>query len=122
MKKSFSILSVVLLLVFLTSMVFAQNPIEIKDKAFKGNAHAQDKLGCMYAEGIGVKKDLSAARLWWHKAASQGNANAQYNLGLMYAKGDGVGRDYRQAKLLWQKAAAQGHPKAKAKIRQMPSN
>jgi TPR repeat protein len=82
MKKRFSILSLVIFLVVLTSIAFAQNLIEIKEKAIQGNAPAQYNLGLMYANGEGVKQDLSQAKLWWEKAAAQGDAKAKESLKL----------------------------------------
>jgi len=105
MKKRFSILSLVIFMVVLTSIAFAQNLIEIKEKAMQGDARAQNNLGLMYVKGEGVKQDLSQARLWWEKAAAQGHADAQNNLGVMYDKGAGVKQDFSQAKLWYEKAA-----------------
>ena len=82
MKKRFSILSLVIFLVVLTSTAFAQNLIEIKEKALQGDAQAQYNLGFMYYKGEGVKQDLSQAKLWYEKAAAQGDAKAKESLKL----------------------------------------
>jgi TPR repeat protein len=121
MKKRFSILSLVIFIVVLTSIAFAQNLIEIKEKAMQGDARAQFNLGLMYAKGDGVKQDFSQAMLWYEKAAAQGDAQGQNNLGVLYYGGKGVKQDLSQAKLWWEKAAAQGHAAAKAWL-QLTSN
>jgi hypothetical protein len=116
MKKRFSILSLVIFLVVLASIAFAQKLMslaEIKEKATRGDAVAQYNLGGNYELGCsGVKKDLSQAKYWYEKAAAQGLAVAQYNLGLMYATGNGVKQDLSQAKYWYEKAAAQGDAQA----------
>ena len=67
----------VLFLVFITSIAFAQNFFEIKEKATRGDAEAQFRLGCMYDQGTGVKQDFSQAKFWWEKATAQGHAKAK---------------------------------------------
>ena len=65
------------------------------DKAFnifskaanEGNSHAQNAMGKLYYEGIGVNKDDSIALQWFRKSAEQGYAGAQNNLGVMYEYG-----------------------------------
>lgn len=47
-----------------------------------GDAHAQNKLGEMYRNGIGVHKNENKAIDWFTKSANQGNVDAQKNLGL----------------------------------------
>ena len=49
-----------------------------------GDAKAQNSLGFMYNEGLGVSQDYAEAVKWYGKAAEQGDANAQYNLGDKY--------------------------------------
>ena len=58
--------------------------------ADQGDANAQNNLGVMYKEGLGVAQDYAEAVRWYRKAADQGDAGAQNNLGVMYAKGWGT--------------------------------
>jgi len=44
---------------------------------------AQVKLGLIYEEGFGAKKDLLEAARWYKKAADQGHALAQERLRLL---------------------------------------
>jgi len=77
--------------------------------AQRGNAVAQNWLGRMYQQGLGVNKDeTEAVRLYW-QAAAQGYAAAQSNLRFMYAEGRGVAKDETAAMRLFQQAAAQGY-------------
>jgi uncharacterized protein len=55
--------------------------------AEQGNANAQNKLGLMYAFGIGTPKDGAQSLFWYRKAAEQGDASAQFAIGLMYYDG-----------------------------------
>jgi len=70
---------------------------EWKAGADAGQAEAQFDLGVLYAQGLGVLRDLNAAASWYRKAADQGNAEAQFALGQMYAHGWGVPRDTADA-------------------------
>jgi hypothetical protein len=73
-----------------------------------GDADAQFNLGQAYRLGRGVQLDLSAAKLWFERAARSGHVDAQTTLGLLtFQNGD------RAQGLKWLKAAAdQGEPRA----------
>ena len=70
---------------------------EWKTAADAGQAEAEFDLGVLYAQGLGVLRDLNAAASWYRKSADQGNAEAQFALGQMYARGWGVPRDTADA-------------------------
>ena len=73
---------------------------EWKAAAEAGQAEAQFDLGLLYAQGLGVTRDMSEAGRWYRKAAEQGNAEAEFALGQMYSRGWGVPRDEADA-LRW---------------------
>lgn len=73
-----------------------------------GNAQAQNELGWLYQQGLGVEPDPLQAVRWYRKAAAQGLAVAQTNLGIMYNDGLGVVRDRREAARWFELAARQG--------------
>jgi TPR repeat protein len=77
--------------------------------ADQGNAVAQNNLGFMYDQGLGVPQNYAQAVVWYRKAADQGDAAAQNNLGRMYDGGQGVPQDYAQAVVWLRKAAEQGN-------------
>jgi hypothetical protein len=81
---------------------------EIKQRAAKGDADAQNKLGSAYFNSDGLPKDPAEAVKWWKKSAEQGNAAAQCNLGMAYYWGDGVTKNKELAKMWYQKSADQG--------------
>jgi len=95
---------------------------ELKVKAEKGEAIAQNNLGAMYAYGAGVVKDKAEAVKWYRKAAEQGHALAQANLGFMYAYGNGVVKDEVEAVRWYRKAAEQGHAPAQFNLGVMYAN
>jgi hypothetical protein len=68
-----------------------------KKRAEAGDVIAQNSVGVMYNDGIGVLKDNVEAAKWFRKAADQGDAAAQGNLGVMYAAGCGVPKDEAEA-------------------------
>ena len=81
---------------------------EWRPLAEQGHARAQNNLGRMYDDGLGVPQDYAEALSWYKKAAALGNVFAYYNLGLMYSKGDGVAQDVVLAHMWWTLAISQG--------------
>jgi hypothetical protein len=79
-----------------------------KEAAVLGHAKAQKKLGDLYFDGWGVKKDLSLAFKWYTKATIQGLATAQHSLGRMYGNGLGVIQDEVEALKWLYLSSAQG--------------
>ena len=77
---------------------------EWKAAADAGQAEAQFDLGLLYAQGLGVKRDMGEAARWYRLAAEQGNAEAEFALGQMYSRGWGVPRDQADA-LRWMQMA-----------------
>ena len=77
---------------------------EWKASADAGQAEAEFDLGLLYAQGLGVKRDLNEASKWYRKAAEQGNAEAEFALGQMYSRGWGVPRDTADA-MRWMQMA-----------------
>ena len=78
---------------------------KVRASAEQGDASAQNRLGIMYADGLGVPQDDAEAARLYRLAAEQGNAPAQYNLGVMYDAGRGVPQDDVQAHM-WLNLAA----------------
>jgi tetratricopeptide (TPR) repeat protein len=76
--------------------------------ANQGDAEAENSIGFIYDNGLGVKQDYTAALSWYRKAADHGLAKAQYNVGTDYDSGLGVPRDSKQARSWMEKAAAAG--------------
>lgn len=85
---------------------------EIRPLAKQGFAHAQSKLGYMYANGLGVRKDYARALIWFRRAAEQGDAEAQNNLGLTYYWGKGVPKNYVKAHMWYNLADIHGFARA----------
>jgi len=65
-----------------------------------GDVDAQNTLGCMYAEGQGVEKNILQAFRWIKKAAEGGNVVAMANLGGLYLHGP-VSERNEQAAFKW---------------------
>jgi TPR repeat protein len=87
--------------------------------AAKGHAAAQNNIGSMYENGVGVVQDPAEAVKWYRMAATQGNVSAQYNLGLMYTFGRGVVQNYREAMHLYSLAASRGDAEAQGNLAYM---
>ncbi|MBR6066621.1 MAG: SEL1-like repeat protein [Bacteroidales bacterium] len=78
------------------------------NNAKQGNSAAQNMLGHMYDDGLGVTQNYEMAVEWYKKSAEQGNAFAQFYLGNHYYNGQGVKQDYAKAVDWYRKAAEQG--------------
>lgn len=70
---------------------------------------AQNELGVMYSQGLGVSQNYPIALLWFQKSANQQYAGAEYNLGWLYEKGLGVEKDFATALFWYQKAKDHGY-------------
>lgn len=91
-------------------------------EAVQGDVEAQNNLGVMYDNGIGVVEDDKEAVKWYLKAAEQGYADAQNNLGVMYNNGKGVIEDDEEAVKWYRKAAEQGFAEAQCNLGLMYAN
>ena len=76
--------------------------------AGQGIAAAQNNLGHMYSQGMGVTKDKARAVKLWLAAAEGGHVLSYYNLGLAYYRGDGVAKNESEAARWFAKAADAG--------------
>ena len=83
----------VLLMALVSSMVWADEPTELIEKAENGDANAQYLLGKYYSD----EQEFAKAVEWWQKAADQGNIEAQYELGRCYENGCGVKKNLFKA-------------------------
>jgi len=63
----------------------------------QGYANSYVSLAYMYEDGVGRKKDISAALSFFHIAAEQGCGYAQYILGTRYENGEYVKKDIQKA-------------------------
>jgi len=90
--------------------------------AIKGNVVAQQLLGSLYMNGLGVEQDITKAIYWFQKAADQDEAIAQYYLGILYLKGDGVEPDTSKAVHWLHKSAEQGDSLAQYQLGYMYLN
>ena len=73
-----------------------------------GNPGAQNNLGFMYEDGLGVRQNYFLAMNWYRQAADSGLAQAQHNMGMLYHHGYGVAQNLPEAFRWFTKAAAQG--------------
>lgn len=80
--------------------------------AIQGNAYAQERLGDLYEQGIGVRANPTLAFDWRLKAANRGSVGAQLKVGRMFQEGVGVGKDIEQARYWLHRAATEGNAEA----------
>ena len=110
-------ISTILTYICLASLAFAESLSDIREKAEKGDAAAQNSLGVIYQNGLkGVTEDQRVAFDWFKKPAEAGGADGQSHLGHMYCAGQGVSKsEFEGAKWLL-KAAEQGQKYAQFNI------
>ncbi len=89
-----------------TSGTVGGDLLDIKIKAFAGDADAQYTFGFIYYTGEEVTKDVAEAFYWFKRAAEQEHVIAQNILGMMYAKGEGIPGDSARA-IYWYRIAAE---------------
>lgn len=70
---------------------------DLRHRAPRGDAEAQEQLGEHYEDGNGVKQNYTKAAGWYERAAHQGYAKAQNKLGYLYLRGLGVPQNYGEA-------------------------
>lgn len=94
------------------------DPKEVRLLAEKGDAEAQDSLGCRYVNGDdGFSVDQKLALKWFTMAANGGSVEGMYHLGVFYEAGmGGLVQDFYKAKSWYEKAAERGHSDAQCNL------
>lgn len=91
---------------------FTQLFKSLKPCADNGNVQAQNYIGLLYIEGLGVPKDESLGFQYIKKAAISGFGIAQGNLGRLYKNGIGCNINPTKAAAWFAKGTANGNSKA----------
>lgn len=81
-----------------------------------GDPAAQYDVALMYANGVGVGKNVAQAFAWAKAAAEKGHTAAQYLLGSAYSGGLGTAKDEQKAFSWFIKAHEHGSEKASLKL------
>ncbi len=76
--------------------------------AVKGNTTAMNNIANLYANGLGLDRDLALAAQWLQKSAEMGDSIGQLQLGMAYEQGQGVPKDNQKAAFWFEKSALQG--------------
>ena len=87
---------------------YAQAAELIEASARQGLPAAQYRLSKLHEQGLGVARDLAAARSWTERAAQGGNVRAMHDLAVFYADGEGGPQSYASAAEWFRKAAEFG--------------
>jgi len=80
---------------------------------------AQNDLGFVNENGIGLVVDYAAALRWFKLAANQGHPTASSNTALIYKRGRSVPADKAEAICWFRRAAAAGHLAAAAELKKL---
>lgn len=97
------------------------NPIQtvrlIQMAAVDGDAIAQDRLGIMYAKGIGVPQNFVKAEKWFIKSANQRYPDALFNLSVLYRVGpNGVEPDEHKSNSYRAQAEMAGYAQTRCEL------
>lgn len=90
--------------------------------AMQGHVEAAYHLGWLYANGNGLRVNISKAAYWWRQSADHGHNDAMFALALAYTHGEGIKKDYQQALDWYLRAAKNGHEDAQEIIKQKIAN
>lgn len=91
----------------------------IADAAERGNAAAQNTVGCWYYNGENFKQDYNKAVQWWLRSQKQDYPAASANLAICYLRGHGVKADSTRATGLMKRAIRLGDKGALSKTTAM---
>jgi TPR repeat protein len=87
-----------------------------KKASGSGNLDAAFRLGAIYKDGLGIRRNYKVAARWLQKAADGGIPEAQYEIGDLYWDGRGVKQSRKKALRWWRVAASKGIAKAMYRI------
>ncbi|MEO0982066.1 MAG: peptidoglycan-binding protein [Pseudomonadota bacterium] len=87
---------------------YARGPALVQAAAEGGLAIAQYRLAKLHEKGLGVARDLAAARQWTQRAANGGNTAAMHDLAVFYAEGESGPQSYARAVEWFRKASEYG--------------
>jgi hypothetical protein len=85
-----------------------------------GDAQAENAIGALYDNGLGVASDEAEAFRWYSLAADQNFPLAMRNIGTMYATGHGVPYNLAQAQQWLGRAAGAGDQVAAKRLAGLP--
>lgn len=85
-----------------------------------GDAQAENAVGALYDNGLGVASDEAEAFRWYSMAADQNFPLAMRNIGTMYATGHGVPYNLAQAQQWLGRAAGAGDQVAAKRLAGLP--
>lgn len=88
---------------YLTAMELALPVAQLGDPA------AQTLIGELFANGLGIPRNMDDAAFWYGQAAENGDPAAQFKYGLMLLEGRHVSPDRDKAMALFAKAAEAGN-------------
>jgi S1-C subfamily serine protease len=92
------------------------DPDGLQKAAERGNAHAANNLGALYANGNKVPQNFAEAKKWYLFASEHGDSAAEYNLGFAYQHGQGTTVDLPEAVKWFHQAADHNNPVAKLEL------
>lgn len=87
---------------------YARGAELIREAANQGLPVAQYRLSKLHENGLGVARDLAAARSWTERAARGGNVRAMHDLAVFFADGEGGTQSYASAAEWFGRAAGFG--------------
>lgn len=89
--------------------------------ADRGHTASMYKLGTLFRDGEGVKKDTRFSRFWFEMAAAEGHIPSLHNLGVMLVEGKGGPKEPERGYRLISLAAEKGFTDSMKLIAELPA-
>ncbi len=86
--------------------------LNLKIQESAGNTSALNDLGCMYAAGIGTRRNMKMAVAYLMEASMKNNLFGMLNMAQLYREGLGVDKDVEKARELYHRAYDAGYTDA----------
>lgn len=77
-----------------------------------GNTSALNDLGCLYASGIGIRRNMKMAVAYFMEASMKNSLFGMLNMAQLYREGLGVEKDVEKARELYRRAYEMGYTDA----------
>jgi uncharacterized protein len=85
---------------------------QLEPLADSGNAEAQYRLGVLFHDGMGIKRNINRAAKLFVQAADGGSSKAQFQYAAMLMEGRGIKKNKPEGRKYMKMAALQGVPAA----------
>lgn len=102
--------------------MISESPDVLTELAESGDPGAQNRLGCMYRDGIRVDQDYHKSFEMFSSASMNGWAESQVHLGDLYLEGKGIEKNKEKAEYWYRLAAEKNNPEGRKRLAALIGN